>query len=56
MPDSKDRLQRKSILAYLDRKIAEHQSAPVEKALWQVRQWVQRWRPRANKRKGGLGK
>lgn len=57
MPDSKDRLQRKSIIEYLDRKLRDPRTKELSgpEALIQAREFIRRWRPRA-KRKGGLGR
>ena len=65
-PDAADRLERKSILAYLDRQIAWLRATSAvpepslfelgyERALARTRRWVKAWRPRTRK-PGGRGK
>lgn len=54
---SPDHLQRRSLIEYLDRVLENNDTHPDAKPyLRRMREWVRRWRPRASKRPGGLGR
>ncbi len=55
--DALDRLERKSILEYLDRKLADPRVSDYtsQEILKQVSAWIRRWRPRT-KAPGGRGR
>lgn len=59
--DSKDRLERKSIIGYCDRLLNGVKGSNLDRmtarqAVLQVRTWARKWRPRADRVKGGRGK
>lgn len=58
--DSLDRLERRSVLAYCDRLLKTSsildKNLSASQAVRMVREWARKWRPRADRVKGGRGR